>query len=181
MLKWLIRKRLAAFEREYDYDMSYARDILEADPGALLRFMKVMGMSTYRKGVPADAWYAATVVATVAEDCGPCTQLVVTMAEREGVSSDVLRVVLERDVEAMSPDVALAYRFAHAALAHDPEADSLREQVVEHWGKKGLVSLAFAVTTARLFPTLKYALGHGRTCARVSVGGVSRVVAKSVG
>ena len=47
----------------------------------------------------------------------------------------------------------------------------LREQVVARWGKTGLVSLGFALTSARLFPTLKYALGHGRACTRVTVGG----------
>jgi hypothetical protein len=33
------------------------------------------------------------------------------------------------------------------------------------------VSLAFALTSARFYPTLKYALGYGQTCTRVSVGG----------
>jgi hypothetical protein len=180
MLKWLIGKRLATFERDFNYDMSYARDILAADPGALLRFMKVTGMASYRKGAPRDPCYAARIVGTVAEDCGPCTQLVVTMAEREGVPPSVIRAVLERDVAAMPDDVALAFHFAHAVLAHDPEADTLREQVLERWGSKGLVSLAFAVTSARIFPTLKYALGHGKACTRVSVAGVPTDVHKLV-
>lgn len=30
MLKWIIRHRLAAFERQHAYDMSYARVILAA-------------------------------------------------------------------------------------------------------------------------------------------------------
>jgi hypothetical protein len=71
----------------------------------------------------------------------------------------------------MSEDVLLAYRFAHAVLAHDPEANSLRERIVTKWGKKGLISLAFALTMARFFPTLKYAMGHGQACSRVKVGG----------
>jgi hypothetical protein len=33
------------------------------------------------------------------------------------------------------------------------------------------VSLAFGLTAARLYPTLKYALGHGRACTRVTVAG----------
>lgn len=31
MLKWLIRNRLAAFQRKFDYNLDYARAILDAD------------------------------------------------------------------------------------------------------------------------------------------------------
>lgn len=178
MLKWLIRRHIDAFDRTFGYDSSYVRELLDIDLGAFLKFAKVAGLASYRKDIPAGARYAASVVGTAAEDCGPCTQLVTTMAEREGVKPDVLRAVLEGDESAMPPDVALAYRFARATLAHDPEADEFREEVVRKWGKRGLVSLAFAITASRLFPTMKYALGHGRACVRVKVGGAVVDVAR---
>jgi len=31
--------------------------------------------------------------------------------------------------------------------------------------------LAFAITAARIYPTVKYALGHGQACMRVVVDG----------
>jgi hypothetical protein len=179
MLKWLIRRRLAGFEREYSYSMDYARDILDADLGALLKFMKVMGVSAYRKDVPIEPWYAAKIAGTLTEDCGPCTQLVVTMAEREGVATATLRAILAGDVDAMTDDVALAYRFSKAVLAHEIEADSIRAQVEDRWGKRGLVSLAFPITMARFFPTLKFALGRGRACVRVTVAGTPVAVRQS--
>ena len=171
MLKWLLRRRIDAYEKQWDYDMGYARELLETDPSALIAFSKVVGLAEYRKDVPRDPWFASKLAATLAEDCGPCTQLVVKMAERAGMQAEVLRAILEGDSAAMPDDVALAFRFAQAAMAHDPEADTLREEVVKRWGPRGLVSLAFAVTSARLFPTLKYALGHGQTCTRVTVAG----------
>src|SRR5512144_2101339 len=109
MLRWLLRRRLAAFEREFEYDVSYARDILAADPGALLRFGRVQALGQYCRDVPRDAWYAAGLAGTMAEDCGPCTQLGVTMAEREGILAATLRAIAARDVAAMPPDVALAF------------------------------------------------------------------------
>ena len=48
------------------------------------------------------------------------------------------------------------------------------------FGKRGLVSLAFAMTASRLYPTLKYALGHGRACTRVTVGGETRPVLRQL-
>ncbi len=121
--------------------------------------------------MPADAWYAAKLTGLMAEDCGPCTQLGVKMAERQGVAAATLRAIVARDVLAMPEHVALAFRFADATLKHDAAADELREQIVARWGKVGLVSLGFAVTAARLYPTLKYAMGHGQACVRVTVGG----------
>jgi hypothetical protein len=178
LINWLIKRRIEAFERTYHYDMSYIRELLEIDPKAFRQFAKVMGVSRYRRDVPLDVWSAAKLVGAMAEDCGPCTQLVVAMSERAGVRPEVLQAIVQRNLQEMPDDVALGFRFAEASLAHDAEANELREQVVAKWGQRGLVSLAFALTAARMFPTLKYAMGHGQACARVSVGGKSLVVAR---
>lgn len=71
----------------------------------------------------------------------------------------------------MPPDVALAWKFTRATLAHDAAADEYREAIVKRWGRLALVSLAFAITAGRIYPTVKYALGHGKACTRVVVGG----------
>ncbi|MBZ0231925.1 MAG: hypothetical protein K8M05_06200 [Deltaproteobacteria bacterium] len=177
MLKWFIRRKLAAFEKTYGYDASYAHELLAADTSAVLAFARIQAMGSYRKGVPKEAWYAAKLVGTLNEDCGPCTQLNVTMALRDGVDGKQLAAVLAGDEATMSSDVALAVRFARAALAHDLEADGYREEIVRRWGAKGLVSLSFGLTVARVYPTIKYALGHGKACARVVVGGTLVTVA----
>jgi hypothetical protein len=57
-----------------------------------------------------------------------------------------------------------------------PAADPLRDEIVRRWGKAGLVDIAMALTTARMYPTLKYALGHGKTCSRVTVGGEPMII-----
>lgn len=94
------------------------------------------------------------------------------MAEREGVAPDVLRAILEGDTAGMGADALLGYRFARATLAHDPDADALRDQVIARWGRKAVVTLALGIASARVYPTLKYAMGHGKTCVRVRVGGI---------
>jgi hypothetical protein len=55
---------------------------------------------------------------------------------------------------------------------------------VKRWGPDAVVSLAFAMVGARIYPTVKYAMGHGKACTRVVVGGAPvtfdrRVVASS--
>jgi hypothetical protein len=69
----------------------------------------------------------------------------------------------------MPPDVALMWKFTRATLAHDAAADEYREAIVKRSG--GLVSLASAITAARICPTVEYAPGHGKACTHVVVGG----------
>ncbi|SRR5579885_1210325 len=176
MIKWLLRQGLKAFEKHYDYDASYAHFILDTSVRAAWKFARVMGLANYRQDVPAEASVAAGLVTTMAEDCGPCTQLGVTMAERQGVAPSIIRAILDGDERAMTPDAALAYRFAQATLRHDPAADALREQIVARWGRRALVSLAFTITAGRMFPTLKYALGFGKSCSIIKVGSTQTTV-----
>jgi hypothetical protein len=181
MIRWLLRRQIAAFERDWNYDAGYMQDVLDADPRAIWAFSKVMGFAQYRRDVPPAVYYAAKITSTMAEDCGPCTQLAADMAARAGVGAAALKAIVSGDIAVMPDDVALAVRFTRATLRHDWEADSLREEVVRRWGKRGLISLAFAITSARIFPTLKYALGHGQACLRVTVGGEHRAVLREAG
>ena len=171
MLRWLFQRATRAFERQWNYDASYLREIIDASPHAAWRFMNATRLGNYRRDVPVEALVAASITAVRAEDCGPCTQLGTAMAERQGVRPEILRAILKDDVAAMPDDVALAWRFTKAVLAHDPAADDYRAVVLERWGSRAVVSLAFAITTARIYPTVKYAMGHGKACTRVVVGG----------
>jgi hypothetical protein len=180
MLKWFLRRRIAAFERTWNYDASYMRDLVEADPQAMMAFGKAQGLSRYRKDVSLAPYCAAGITAVMAEDCGPCTQLGIDMAQREDVDPAVLRAVAARDHAAMPDDVRLAVRFTEATLRHAPEADDLREDVLRRWGQRGLISLAFAMLSARMYPTLKYALGHGQACTRLVIGGEAMPVRRAL-
>ena len=164
MLKWLMRKGIAAFERKWDYDASYVHELIDADPRAAWKFSRAAAIGSYRKDVPLAAWTAAAITAVRHEDCGPCTQLGVSMAEKSGVDPKVLRAILAEDAAAMPDDVALAWRFTRATLDHDPVADEYRQEIVRRWGPRAVISLAFAMVASRIYPTVKYAMGHGKTC-----------------
>jgi len=171
MLKAFLHRSIRRMERSFDYDAAYMHEIVEANPMAGLKFSIVTGLVP-RRDAPAAALAAAGLVGTLAEDCGPCTQIGVDVAARSGVKPEVVLAILAGDEAGMGEDAALAYRFARASLERDLEAaDVAREAVVRHWGHKGLVALALALTTARMYPTVKYAMGHGRSCSRVIVAG----------
>jgi hypothetical protein len=171
VLRWLLRRTVSAFERQWNYDASYLREIIEVSPLAAWRFANAARLGTYCRDVPVEALVAAGITAVRSEDCGPCTQLATAMAERRGVAPETIRAILKDDVAAMPDDVALAWRFTKSTLARDPAADDYRAVILERWGSRAVVTLAFAITTARIYPTVKYAMGHGKACTRVVVGG----------
>ena len=171
MIGWALRRAIGRFERTWNYDASYMRDLIDASPRAAWVFARAAAIGRFRRDIPLEPWFAAGITAVRHEDCGPCTQLGVTMAERAGVSPEVLRAVLADNPDAMPADVALVWRFTRATLAHHASADEYRDAIVRRWGRRALVSLAFAITASRLYPTVKYALGHGKACTRIVVGG----------
>lgn len=180
MLKWLMNRGVTAFERQWNYDASYVHEIIDTSPKAAWMFSRAANIGKYRKDVPPAAWTAAAITAVRSEDCGPCTQLGVSMAERGGIDANVLRAILTEDVAAMPDDVKLAYRFTRATLDHDPSADQYREEIIKRWGQKAVISLAFAMVASRIYPTVKYALGHGKACTRIVVGGAPIAFDKTV-
>lgn len=170
MLKWFLHRKLRAFERAHRYDASYMHELLDTDPLAFVKFARATKLSTYRKDISYQVYSGAALTSSIAADCGPCTQLGVGFALAAGVPAPTIAAIIEGDLTAMPTEVALAVRFARAVLARDPAVDALREEVVQRWGQRAVLSLAYAVMAAQLYPALKYALGHGRACTRVVVG-----------
>ena len=143
MLRWLMHRGVRAFERQWHYDAAYLHELIDVDPRAAWVFQRATALGRYRRGIPADALAAAGITAVRSEDCGPCTQLGVSMAEAAGVDPAVLRAVLRADPTAMPDHVALVWRFTCATLAHDPAADGFRDEIERRWGRQAVVSLAF--------------------------------------
>jgi hypothetical protein len=171
MLRWFIRRRLAAFEKEFGYDASYMRHLLATDMRAFLKFARVAAASDYRGDTPIDLLYSVKIAGTLHADCGPCTQLVVTMALRDGVPGATLARILRGDPEEMTEPTRLGVRFARAVLARDPIADELRADVERLHGARAVIALGFALIASQIYPTMKYALGYGHACSRIEVEG----------
>ena len=169
MIRIIARRWLRTFSQRYDYDTGYMADILEHKPAALLKYSALNLVASHRSGIPEAPWWTARIRAALWEDCGPCVQLVCNMALESGMEPAVVAGITRADMAALDEGCALALRFTEAVLARDPDADPLREQVRLRWGEDGLISLAMTISTTRVYPNVKYVLGHGRACSRVQV------------
>tara|TARA_R110002073_G_scaffold3345_15_gene22579 strand:- start:43 stop:597 length:555 start_codon:yes stop_codon:yes gene_type:complete len=170
MIKRFLKRSVEAFGKTFDYDVTYMTDVLAHNTGAFIKLSLLQPMSQHCVALPTAAYYTAKVRAVLREDCGPCTQLCVNMALKAGVAPAVMRNVVSGEVEQLSEDVLLAFRFTEMCLDHGEEDNELRDLVLNCWGEDGLISLAFVIATCRVYPTMKYVLGHGQTCQRVVVG-----------
>jgi alkylhydroperoxidase family enzyme len=177
MWSWFVRLALSRWGRRYGYDVSYMKALLAASPRGFRRFTRIMAVAGHGDGVPSGALYAAKLVAAVSEDCGPCTELVVRMAQEAGVDDGQIAAVLERRFGDMAPEIVLAARFAEAVVAHDVAADEHRDVIRSRWGDEGVATLALAIAIGRVFPMLKAGMGYARECRPVEIGGgVVRVI-----
>jgi hypothetical protein len=176
MLTWIFKRWLNKFEREWDYDVTYMRTVLdECGPDALAPFSGVAKVSAYKKDAPPDVYYTAALLATRNGDCGPCLQLVANMAHRAHVPPAVIRAVLAGDREAMPENVQLTYDFTRAVLARDGWDGAVREELRKRFGPRAIVSLSYAIAIGGFYPAFKYAYGVGHACQRVQVGNIEVV------
>jgi len=171
MLKMFLTRWLDGFEKTFNYDASYMRHVLRVNTASMFKF-SLGSQAADRKAAPMEALFAAGLVGTLSEDCGPCVQVGVDIATAQGMDPAIIRAVIAGDLQGMGDAASLAYRFAQASLARDMEAcDPLRDEIVRRWGDKGLVAVSLTLMQARMYPTLKYALGYGKACSRVKVAG----------
>lgn len=168
MRSWIARRMLRATSKHYGYDTSYLEMMLKQSPSAFFKFAKA---ARHREVVPVDASFAAKIVGALAEDCGPCTQLVVDMALEAGMPKDQIEAVLRRDPPAMNCATILGFRFADAVVRRSPDDEEYRDAIRAQWGEKGVIDLTLALQMGRMFPMVKAGLGYAKECRRVTVDG----------
>ncbi|OAN79155.1 hypothetical protein A8B82_08455 [Sulfitobacter sp. EhC04] len=177
MIRFILNKILRKFEADYDYDTAFMRDVAEIWPGAALRYLALSTVSGMRGPAP-EIWAGALLASTLDGDCGPCAQLVVGFAQRAGVPDDHIAACLVRDFGAAGT-MGLGFRFAEAAIADHPEADELREDIRATHGEQAAIAAAYAAASGRAYPVMKRALGHGRECRQIKLGGVLHSIVRS--
>ena len=165
VMHWYVRR----FERTWGYDASYFHDVVSASPSAARKFMFLQPMAQHCEGVSKDAWHAAHLAGAMAEDCGPCVQICVDMATRGGMEPEKLAALIRGDIDDAGSEAAFGFRYGMAVATNADTTLSLVEQARKRYGERGLVSLAFSVTSARMFPTLKRGLGRSVVCSKIVV------------
>ncbi len=169
MLRWLLRRKLDAEEIRLGEAMDYLRHIVDVSPMSFLRFASIMPFANSRRMLPKDAWYTAQLVAMQHEDCGPCLQITVNLAQRDGVKADLIRAVLDGERDKLAPEMADVFDFVRSIVAADYGDADLRDKLRTRYGDRGLIEMSYAIAAGRIPPTVKRVLGYATSCKDVEV------------
>jgi len=169
MLRKLILARIAAAEKDLGVSLEYCRFIVRVSLRASFKFAKFLAVDEYRRVLPPAPCYIARIVAVRDADCGTCVQIAVNQAKKAGVSAELLRAVLDCKLDELPEELREAYCFAEAVVTANGEEDAWRERIRLRYGDEGLIEMALAIASCRVFPITKRALGYAVSCSAVAV------------
>ncbi|HEV8377472.1 MAG TPA: hypothetical protein VGP99_01380 [Tepidisphaeraceae bacterium] len=169
MLRRLILSRVTAAEKTLGVPLDYCRFIIRTSLRASFKFAKFLAVDEYRRVLPPAPLYLARLVALRHDDCGTCVQIAVNQAKKAGVPADTIRAVLDGRLDDLPEDLRDAYRFADAVVRASGDEGPFRERIRQRYGDEGLIELALAIASCRVFPTVKRALGYAVSCSTVPV------------
>ena len=89
--------------------------------------------------------------------------------KKAGVPAEILRAVLDGRLDDLPEELRDVYRFAEAVVKASGEEDAFRERIRARYGDEGLIEMALAIASCRVFPTTKRALGYAVSCSKVAV------------
>ncbi|HXY35993.1 MAG TPA: hypothetical protein VEI07_17285 [Planctomycetaceae bacterium] len=157
-----------SFEKQSGVSAEYCRWMANASPRVFLKFGKLGKLAQYRRALPADASAVAHLVAARSEDCGPCVQIGINLALRDGVSKDILRAVYDRQPDRLPPNLADVYHFAESVVSGG-EDETLRQRIRDHYGDEALIEMGLGMAVARTFPLVKRTIGYAKSCSLTKI------------
>jgi alkylhydroperoxidase family enzyme len=169
MLYSLIARRLDVAERTLGEPLDYLRFMARSSMRAFLDFAFRSPTAWRRRSLPREAYHVARLAAVRSEDCGPCVQTAVNIALADGVRPELLEIAVGPHPETLDAALAEVYAFAFAVAGNTGDEERHREGMRARYGDEGLVELGLAIAGARVYPTLKRALGYAQSCALVHV------------
>jgi alkylhydroperoxidase family enzyme len=169
MIRALVLRKLDSVEKELGASVDYLRFMVGVSLRAFFKFARILPLAQYRRVLPVEPHYVAVIVATRDEDCGTCVQIGVNQAKKAGVPVAVIRNVLDRQPDQLPDELADVYRFTESVVTPLGDDDELRERIRKRYGDEGLIELALAMASCRVFPITKRALGYAKSCSLVRV------------
>lgn len=164
------RMMIDDFENHYKYDCTYMRELLESSPTGFAKFSNFLPLSSHRENLSVEDYWLAKLSAMQIENCGDCLQLNVRMALEAGVSKSIIQAVLSggSDLPDALNDICEYAKFIASGDAIPPD-HGIIDRMKTRYGRGTLLELGLCVATAKVFPTIKRALGYTKSCTLVEI------------
>jgi len=161
-------KGIDAFEKRYNYNSDFIRDMLHHSDGGFAVYSGFHPMAVYRDAMPVEEYYVAKIATMQTEDCGECLQLNVDFARESGVSPELIRSALAGG-SGLPSDLKAVYDYAVSVAAHSEIPEESVKELEHRYGMTFMVELALCIASAKVFPTIKRTLGYAKSCRLVTV------------
>ncbi|WNO07523.1 hypothetical protein [Teredinibacter sp. KSP-S5-2] len=156
-------KELTEFGDHFDYDITYIRELLETSPNGYSKFEGFRPLASHRELLGREAYWVVKIAAMKSEDCGECLQLNIRMALEDGCDRMVIEEAV-RTPELLSSPYKEIFEYATKVSLNETIGQPLEDYMMQVFDKGQLLELGIAVSTAKLFPTLKRSVGVAKSC-----------------
>jgi len=156
------------FENHYKYDCTYMRELLEYSPNGFARFSNFLPLSGHQEKLETEDYWVAKLAAVYVEDCGECLQLNVRMALEGGASKPIIEAALKGG--STLPDALKdVYDYARYVASNNIIDPELIDRIENRYDKGSLLEFGICIATAKVFPTIKRALGYTKSCSLIEI------------
>jgi len=162
------QKQINDFEGHYKYDCTYMRELLKYSPEGFAKFNAILPLTSHREKLGIEGFWVAKIAAMQVEDCGECLQLNVRMALEEGVAKQIIEAAINAASE-LPENLKDVYYYAKAVAAHAQIETALKDRIKARYDKGMLLELGLCIATAKVFPTIKRALGYTKSCSLIEI------------
>lgn len=156
-------EQINGFEKHYQYDTTYMREMLAASVAMYDKFNNIMPLVSHRELLDVDTYMVAKLATMAFEDCGECLQLNIKMAQEQEVSENIIHGAINGG-KGLSAELKDIHDFA-LMISNNTRDERLVKLVESRLNKGQLLELGIAVATTKIFPVLKRALGYAKSCS----------------
>ena len=141
MLQSAINYRLNKTEEELGVPVDYIRHIGRHSVQALMKFAKLQGLIDYRRKLPKEAHFVCRLVAAKSADCGSCVQIEVNLSRKAGISTELIKTVVEEKYNQLSSDLQKVVNFTRKVLNVDHDLEEVRSSLLDLYGEEAVMEL----------------------------------------
>lgn len=163
-MRFIAQKFLNRAEARVGVTFDYLRYILSHSVTLLVRLNRIFGFLDPNGHAPPLAYHAARLRGALSADCGTCVQAEINLAKNAGLSADLIHAILCSKLDALDEGVAAVVVLSDAVTSARQDDPDARAQIVQIYGDKALIELAYAMSGAALLPSIKRATGFATTC-----------------
>lgn len=160
---------LEGFQAHYDYNTTYMKDMLKANPNAFETFQNFLPMASFCEKTPKDVMYTVKLTTMKNEDCGECLQLNVNMALEAGVDKQIIKEIVFNEGKNLPQSLKDIYDFTLAVLNEQTIDENLYDKIYFKYSKDIITEIALATAAAKVFPTIKKVLDNFHSCSVIKL------------